>query len=565
MPNSLDLSYPAILNLLSEHLASGRLESRAFLAWFLEHYFRLEANFAQDCVCDGPDDKGIDGLYVDNNLEQVTLFQSRLFQNTAKTLGDKALREFGGALTQFSSPEGIHHITQETRNVELASLLRDEDVASKVRNGYEIVGIFVTNVAGDDKAHDFVSVSSRIRLMDKSALRSGFISEMPQEPVNTPVVFDITGFDVIDYKTRDARVIVAPLRSTELVDLDGIQNGELFDWNVRQSLGKTRVNKAISESIRNPDEHRNFLLYHNGLTILAEKVVCDQDRITVSGYSVVNGCQSLTSLFENKQRISNELRIIGRLIEISPNSDLAAKITRHTNNQNSIGHRDLQSNSRLQRRLQKEMSQEFPDVFYEIKRGENPGGRNVLTNETVARILLAFDLKQPWSCHQTYKLFDELHAAIFARPEVTAHRVIALNEAYEAVHEVLDRIDLELLARYRLVQFLLLYLLRKALEAEDLGLDFCKRPEAFVENADARAELRKTFVHMLEDIVDDLNGEVEERQEDEKIFEYKRELKSPQAVRKLERSIITMYRKAIKRGRASGFEEIWKAECGPGQ
>ena len=107
MPVSLNLSYPEILAFLSEHLATGRTESRAFLAWFLENYYRLETVVAQDCICDGPDDKGIDGIYVDNNLETITLFQSRLFQNTDKTIGDRALREFGGSVGQFVEPDGV--------------------------------------------------------------------------------------------------------------------------------------------------------------------------------------------------------------------------------------------------------------------------------------------------------------------------------------------------------------------------------------------------------------------------------------------------------------------------
>jgi hypothetical protein len=51
----------------------GRTEARAFLAWFLEHYYRLEETDAQDAVCDGPDDKGVDGIYVNTNLERIEI------------------------------------------------------------------------------------------------------------------------------------------------------------------------------------------------------------------------------------------------------------------------------------------------------------------------------------------------------------------------------------------------------------------------------------------------------------------------------------------------------------
>ena len=153
--------------------------------------------------------------------------------------------------------------------------------------------------------------------------------------------------------------------------------------------------------------------------------------------------------------------------------------TRHSNNQNSISARDLQSNSTIQRRLQNDIESRFPDFFYEIKRGEigaNDGSRTTITNEEAARILLAFDVRQPWSCHQSYKLFDELHIAIFARPEVDADRVVGLYQAYFAVLDVLPRVKPEVLGKYRLVQYFLLSLLRMALESDAVGQRFCEGP-----------------------------------------------------------------------------------------
>src|SRR4029453_4288586 len=120
MSNRLDLSYPAILSNFGSHLVSGRTEARAFLAWFLEHYYRLEETDAQDAVCDGPDDKGVDGIYVDENLERIEILQSKLFQNQTKTLGDTTLKEFVGSIDQFRSADSIERIAATTSNTDLA-------------------------------------------------------------------------------------------------------------------------------------------------------------------------------------------------------------------------------------------------------------------------------------------------------------------------------------------------------------------------------------------------------------------------------------------------------------
>lgn len=418
----------------------------------------------------------------------------------------------------------------------------------------------MTNANADKSARDFAARDDRVVLYDAEGLSEGYVSIGSSGPVSGDAVLDVGGFDVIEYKTAEATVMVAPLLASELVQLDGIQNGELFDWNVRQSLGRTKVNKAISQSVQDQSQHANFLLYHNGLTILTTELTHEEDSITLSGYSVVNGCQSLTSLYENRDKITSDLRLLGRLIQLPPSGDLAALITRHSNNQNSISARDLQSNSTIQRRLQNDIEARFPDFFYEIKRGEtgtNNGSRTI-ANEEAARILLAFDVGQPWSCHQSYKLFDELHIAIFARPDVDADRVVALYQAYLAVLEVLPQVEPEVLRNYRLVQYFLLALLRMALDSDSVGRRFCEDPAGFLKGTGWEGRLRRCFSRVLADLVIDLNAEVEERGAEGEPFDYKRELKSPQSVRGLQQSIIPMYKKAVDRGRATGFGEEWE-------
>jgi hypothetical protein len=134
-------------------------------------------------------------------------------------------------------------------------------------------------------------------------------------------------FDVPDerrsaYRIGGVKVVVAALRATDLMKLDGIANGALFAWNVRQTLGRTKVNKQIAASIEDQAEHANFLLYHNGLTVICERITLKGNRITISGYMVVNGCQSLTTLYGHRDKVTNELHLLARLIELHPDDPL---------------------------------------------------------------------------------------------------------------------------------------------------------------------------------------------------------------------------------------------------
>ena len=553
MTAALDLNYPAILKIFGNHLIPGRVESRALLGWFLENYYRLDETDAQDAICDGPDDKGIDGIYVDGNIERVVVFQTKLRQNGAKTLGDGDLKQFAGTLDQLRTRQSIEDVQNSTANTELQHLIKETDLAGLVEKGYEIRGVFITNANKDGSATAYLASRPDISVFDGAALKDNWVPPGEAAPVHTAMTFRLDGLASIQYKTPDATVYVAALLANELVAMAGLQSGELFAWNVRQTLGKTKVNKAIAESVKDQPEHKNFVLYHNGLTILTEEAQIGEDTLTINGYTVVNGCQSLTTLFENRAKITDELRLLARVIQLQPGSELAAKITRHSNNQNSISARDLQSNSTMQRRLQAEFNLIFSGEFgYEIKRGEVIDAKHAITNEEAARQLLAFDLQQPWAGHQTYRLFDELHSEIFGRREVNAMRVATLSVLFDAVLETLPELENKLVASYTLTRFFMLYLLRQALEVDEAGKQFIRDPERIVAQI-GFAQLKAIAKKILSDLIVDLNAELEEREEAKNPFDHKRELKSPTAVRALAKQIIPSYEKAIRRGRATAF------------
>ena len=71
-----------------------RDESAAFLIWFLKNFFRLEEQDAVDSVCDHKNDKGIDGIYVDDEEEVIYLFQSKFSPNDDQDQGDNDIRNF---------------------------------------------------------------------------------------------------------------------------------------------------------------------------------------------------------------------------------------------------------------------------------------------------------------------------------------------------------------------------------------------------------------------------------------------------------------------------------------
>ncbi len=562
--SKLQLSYPAVKILLAGHAVNQRTESRQFLAWFLANYFRLEDTEIDDSICDGVDDKGIDGIYVNEQLAQIIAFQSRLFTTAPKQLGDSQLREFCGALSQLRTEDSVRNIESTTRNRELANLLRDNDVAKKVGSGFTVQGIFLTNVKRNEHAAGYLKSTPELTLYDLAELQKNYIAIDKTTPIQSSIKFSLRGVPSFEYKSEpDLKMILAPIAARELVTMTGIASGELFAWNVRQWLDKkTKVNRDVEVSIRNKEEHRYFPAFHNGLTILCKTLqIAKNSSITISGYAVVNGCQSLTGLYSNKSEITDKLRILTKFILVSPETPLARKITDHTNNQNGTTYRDLQSNNPLQTRLQTEINTGYSGRFYyRIKRGEHLewDQDRVIENELAARILLAFDVREPWSCHQTYKLFDELHAAIFGKPEVTGDRVVTVHEIYQAAIEQLKTMENSLFGQYGLTRFLMLYLVREALATDATGNELIQSPSGFIAQRKGLLRLRYSIGKLSKTLARLLDKEITRRSTPEP-FDFKRELKSQTAVRELSGTVIAHYKITLDSELASTFSEIWKA------
>jgi len=135
----------------------------------------------------------------------------------------------------------------------------------------------------------------------------------------------------------------------------------------------------------------------------------------------------LSTFFHNANLLTDDLRVIAKVIKLN-DAELARQITVNSNNQNAIKPRDLKSTNEIQLRLKEEFENFLGGKYdLEIKRGQEAAdGATIITNEEAGRLLLAYDLNEPQSCHQVYKLFDEKYSEIFARPAVSARRIVLL-------------------------------------------------------------------------------------------------------------------------------------------
>ncbi|MGE0637940.1 MAG: AIPR family protein [Bacteroidia bacterium] len=110
-----------------------------------------------------------------------------------------------------------------------------------------------------------------------------------------------------------------------------------FDANVRDYQGKIEVNKAITDTLRNPN-NEDFWWLNNGVTITTSNATLTSQSLTIEDPQIVNGLQSSHELFNHFNSGGNKDDIRKIMIRVIKPSDEKSrlKIIKATNSQTDV-------------------------------------------------------------------------------------------------------------------------------------------------------------------------------------------------------------------------------------
>jgi hypothetical protein len=266
---------------------------------------------------------------------------------------------------------------------------------------------------------------------------------------------------------RGTRSIIAALPLKECLTIQGITDGRLFRKNVRQSLGQSnKVNKGLRQTIEG-ERIQDFFFYHNGITALCKRFSIDEhtNQLTVHDLSVVNGCQSLTTIYSCSQSIrkpaGEDAYILFRFYEI-PQRDLADRISICTNSQSAVKPRDLRSNDKIMLALKRGYESTYRDGFFISQRGAqrppDSDADKTIDCADFAKADMAWHCQRPNRSYNERRLFDEYYKLIF-RPDYDPSSMLALQRWINAIERAWPNLQLseELKAGKSYVKFHLLY------------------------------------------------------------------------------------------------------------
>lgn len=539
---------------------SGRTDSSAFLVWFLENYFRLQRQEAIDCICDQQNDKGIDGLFVDDEEEIIFIFQSKFSPQDNQNQGDNDLRNFVGAKQWFANEDSISQLLDSTASQELKSLIKRTKILNK--SNYAVRLVFVTNKNFNTHANEFLNINEDLESWDCNNL-FGKYTYFADNDVEFPIVdLYLTNKTRIEYDLPDAtKARVYTISAKELMKLSGIQDRTLFYKNVRYGVGKTRVNKSIKSNIVDQTQHNNFFLYHNGITIVCEQLEedLDNDKISIGKYAVINGCQSMLTFYENKNKLTRNLFVLVKIVKKNLNSSLVKDITFYANNQNSISLKDLRSNDSVQKSLQTEFKELFNDeIFYNRKRGEDTTGYNeVIGRDFAAQIIKSIYLEKPQDSHLITRLFSDDYNKIFSR-KTNAEKIYLGHLIYQIIESKSELLEYEKIRTYGLALFFFSFTVSKILKSDEMGLEIISSPKIFVTTQ--KEQTIKAISKLWELLTPDINFDLNEAVElNEGFFDYKNVFKNGEWVRNMSGKILTDYVRLTRRNEADKFMNIYNS------
>jgi AIPR protein len=531
------------------HLGS-RTKSAALLAWFLQHVWRLDPEEIDDAICDGKGDKGIDGLVVDDELSEITLFQAKYRESADRTQGDKDLRDLMGSSRFFESVDAVDGLLASNPNAELQLLLARNQVRQKVADGMHVTRlVFVTNATLDDSGKGYLDAVANdpppLEVWDRPRIAA--VAERTRRPdlLDASIHFTAVTPPIVADLTPEERMAIGLIPADQLIKLPGIEDRTLFSRNVRLSLGRTRINRDLSDTIVTPAEHDLFPAYHNGLTLLTKDLDVAGESIALDGVSVVNGCQSLVALFNKRTSLTPKLRLLVKIVRLPPDSDVADDITYRTNNQNAVDIRDQRSTEPIMRDLQAQVRDVFGDDFgFAIRAGETLGTTRTLDNQFAAQLIKAVYLGEPWQAVRKVRLFDEDFRAIFNRT-IDAYKLLFLDLLGEVIWEARVNLRDDLRASFASVRFALAFLVARVLELSEAGALLLKEPQRWLPSK--LDEVKESLRAIADDVVDSVNFHIGESENEDAGYDPKVAFKSKVGVDHLEHDVLSHSRRQAKR------------------
>lgn len=466
------------------------------LLWWLRYGLAIDEFEAFEYVLDSDHVDQIDGWYIaesEDSLEEdrLLLFEVKANFDAPQRLRAADLKHLADVTARIrNDPRGWLRSSPEWRTIS-----RRRSIERRLsKKDLRVVPVLVTSgqmsPALTKEAGNLgvtVHAGEEMENLAKALGRSDFLDETLPVIVPSDKRFGTS----IGPAKQPSSVVVAEVPAMQIAGWPGIDDRSLFGLNVRHELTSGRIRDELDQAIERENDHPFFLAYHNGLTVVCERLESDDDQLRVVRPSVVNGAQSVIALRRNRDALTNRLTLLVKFVEVSAIPELPLEVARRSNTQNPVNPRNLRALDGLQQRLAQEFDDGFPAFEY-VTRPDKPvtSGRKPILNDDAAQWLCCLWAQRPWLAVKRTELFRSPAYRLVFTPNTHAERVVLSYRLREIVQPELDRVPKIYRRSWRLVALTHLYLLGQVLRGDSVASDWFEDPAACLRGDEIREKAR---------------------------------------------------------------------------
>jgi hypothetical protein len=413
----------------------------AFPLFILKDVLGLEESIYDEALdAGGPKDCGIDAFWVNDDVKEVCLLQSKYYNDNHEVDENEIDNFLNSPSILLAPPASIENRCKKYIQE------KSQDYKEYIDRSYDTRLIFATSSSYKPAARTKAKIfntqhkDAKVDLLDASEIMERLADLRRSDKPSLKFSLQ-NGYH--EHKSKDIPYVVCSVFGDDLARAYREHKGNVLEQNLRYGLQGGQINKGIEATLKDSGKRKNFWYYNNGITIICDNYEIKEGSIFIQNAQIVNGAQTTKTIYGVSLSLGLEpLRdasVLARIIKTNKDEDLISDIRNYNNKQNPTKPRDFVSHLKEQERLQIEF--EPLGYFYEIKRGEKYEEtkvkwikRNDLTiidNLTVAQAHCSFLGKPAQAKSQKNSLLDpsgEFYKEIFA---VNAKTLLLAYKCYE--------------------------------------------------------------------------------------------------------------------------------------
>ena len=433
------------------NIPSGKLSDEYLFTLNMVDLFYYNKNIGQVDIktnwVDGSNDGGVDYIYSDD--ETMYLIQGKSSSSlsvdevkTALNKMDATVKCFeNNQISNFSKQMQQTYLTcyedlNENKNIELVlftNTLFKKNQKNNLNNFIKSQNMKSYSV----KIYDYDDITTKDLEVYQD---SGLIDEDSIE-----IYLDSDKNNTLTYNNEQGMIVNIKASSLKKLYIKYSKKG-LFSFNLREHIKQKNVDEKIEETINNDKD--NFWFYNNGITIGCNDFYLDGNRIKLFGFSIINGAQTTTKIGEAKDIDEDyDFALVCKLVKsesasLEYESEFISKISRASNSQKPIKFRDLKSNAREQKQLQKLCATNKYPLAITIKRGVPPKNKKIvekwqrIDNDNLGQLIYACLLQHPGKARNAKTILfssEKVYTSVFLikHDPDTLYDLVRLSYVYE--------------------------------------------------------------------------------------------------------------------------------------